>query len=91
VRTPALYWAAGSLTTTSPVEVKPTITTRWPAVALIGAPVRPPRAKEIEAMTGMPARMNSSASASERRRVTNAWPVRFAAYAVLNGQFPVPS
>ena len=32
-----------------------------------------------------------SASRSERSRVTKAWPASPAAYAVLNGQLPVPS
>ena len=46
--------AAGSLTTTFPPAVNPTITTRWPLVALIGAPVSWPLSKEIDATTGIP-------------------------------------
>ena len=82
--------AAGSLTTTLPAAVKPVITTRWPAVELIGAPSSPPLPKEIEAASGMPAWMNRSAPRRLASRVTKALPVRLAAYAVLKGQLPVP-
>ena len=71
--------------------MKPTITTRCPFEAEIGAPSSSPEPNAIDATTGMPASMNSPASRRLRRRVTNAWPVRVAAYAVLNGQLPVPS
>ena len=57
----------------------------------IGAPVSSPGPNETDATSGMPAAMNASASRSERSRVTKAWPASGAAYAVLNGQLPVPS
>ena len=38
----------------------------------------------------MPAATYRSAPRSDRSRVTNACPASGAAYAVLNGQFPVP-
>ena len=57
----------------------------------IGAPSSSPLPNAIDATSGMPAAMNSSASLRLRSRVTNACPVRVAAYAVLNGQLPVPA
>ncbi len=61
-----------------------------PLDAEIGAPVSSPLPNEIDATSGMPASMNSSASRSDRSRVTKAWPASGAAYAVLKGQLPVP-
>ena len=78
------------MTTTSPLSRKPTTTTRWPFEAEIGAPDSSPLPNEIDATSGIPAATNSSASRSDRSRVTKAWPASGAAYAVLNGQFPVP-
>ena len=83
--------AAGSLTTTSPFRRKPTITSRWPLVEEIGAPSSSPGPNDTEATSGIPAAMNRSAWRRLRSRVTNAGPpVRPPAYAVLNGQLPVP-
>ena len=82
--------AAGSLTTTSPEAVKPTITSRWPAVEEIGAPCELPRRTTPTRSPGC-RRRERPASDSERSRVTKACSPREAAYAVLNGQLPVPS
>ena len=61
-------------------------------MAEIGAPSSSPEPNEIDATSGMPAAMNRSASRRLRSRVTNAGPpASGAAYAVLNGQLPVPS
>ncbi len=57
----------------------------------MGAPYSPPEEKDTEAITGMPAAISDSASDSDRSRVTKAESPREAAYAVLNGQLPVPS
>jgi hypothetical protein len=46
---------------------------------------------DTEMISGMPARMNSSASVKLRNRVTYASRPYSAAYAVLNGQLPAPS
>ena len=73
------------------MAVKPTITTRWPLEAETGAPLSSPAPQETEATSGMPAATNVSASRSDRSRVTKASPASGAAYAVLNGQLPVPS
>ena len=78
-RTPPRVREAGSLTTTSPPLVKPTTTTRWPLLALIGAPLSAPRPKVIEVTTGIPALTICSTPRRDANRVTNACPVHRAA------------
>jgi hypothetical protein len=81
---------AGSLTTTLPFASNPTITIRCPFVPY-PAPGRSPFLNDSDAINGIPAAMNCSASVSDRSRVTNPSTPRLPAYAVLKGQFPAPS
>ena len=89
--TPALSGDTGSWAITSPVAVKPTMSIRCPFVRVAGAVELVGRNDSDDGSAGCRRAMNRSASANDRSRVTKASRPYVAAYAVLNGQLPVPS